>query len=64
MTAITLHGAALSGHTHRVALLLNALGTPFPPVVHLFRLALLFTVASALHYVYLASTKGGTVPAP
>ncbi len=47
-----------------VVLLLNALGTPFPPVVHLFRLALLFTVTSALHYVYLASTKGGTVPAP
>lgn len=26
MTAITLHGTALSGHTHRVALMLNALG--------------------------------------
>lgn len=26
MTAITLHGMALSGHTHRVALMLNALG--------------------------------------
>ena len=29
MTAITLHGAALSGHTHRVALLLSALGLPY-----------------------------------
>lgn len=29
MTAITLHGAALSGHTHRVALLLNALGLSY-----------------------------------
>lgn len=47
-----------------VVLLLNALGTPFPPVVYLFRLALLFTVASALHYVYLASTRGGSIPAP
>lgn len=29
MTAITLHGTALSGHTHRVALLLNALGLAY-----------------------------------
>ena len=47
-----------------VVLLLNALGTRFPPVLHLFQLALLLTVASALHYVYLASTKGVAPPAP
>jgi glutathione S-transferase len=28
-TAIVLHGTALSGHTHRVALMLNALGLPY-----------------------------------
>jgi cardiolipin synthase len=47
-----------------VVLLLNALDTSFPPVLYLFLLALFFTVASALQYVYLASTKGGTIPLP
>lgn len=41
--------------TAGVVLLVNAVGTEFPPIVHLFRLTLLLTVASALHYVYLAS---------
>jgi len=40
-----------------VVLLLNALNQAFPPVLHLFRLTLVLTVASALHYVYMASTK-------
>lgn len=38
-----------------VVLLLNALDSDYRPVVHLFRLTLLLTVASAFHYVYLAS---------
>lgn len=47
-----------------LVLLLNVLETRFPPVIHLFQLSLFLTVASALHYVYLASTKGGAPPAP
>lgn len=43
-----------------VVLLLNATGSARPEVVHLFRLTLVLTVASALHYTYLASTRGGT----
>lgn len=43
--------------TAGVVLLLNALVADFPPVVHLFRLTLLLTIASALHYVYLASAR-------
>jgi cardiolipin synthase (CMP-forming) len=39
-----------------MVLLLNALGRPFPPVRYLFVLTLVLTVASALHYVYAAST--------
>jgi cardiolipin synthase len=38
-----------------VVLLLNALHESFAPLVQLFRLTLTLTVASALHYVYLAS---------
>lgn len=41
--------------TAGVALLLNALGDCSPWARHLFGLTLSFTVASALHYVYLAS---------
>jgi cardiolipin synthase len=41
--------------TAGVVLLLNALGSDFPPVRYLFRLTLALTVASAFHYVYLAS---------
>ncbi len=43
-----------------VVLLLNAAGWTFPAAIHLFQLTLLLTVASALHYVYLASVRGGT----
>jgi cardiolipin synthase len=43
--------------TAGVVLLLNALGTDLPPIVHLYRLTLALTVASALHYVYLASAN-------
>lgn len=46
-----------------VVLLLNALQASIPAVEHLFRLTLALTVASALHYVYLASAKRGvTLP--
>ena len=46
-----------------VVLLVNALESPLPALVHLFRLTLVLTVASALHYVYLASTgRSGTPP--
>lgn len=38
-----------------VVLLLNALADEFPPVKYLFQASLALTVASALHYVYLAS---------
>lgn len=38
-----------------VVLLLNALQEDFPPVLHLCRVTLVLTVASALQYVYLAS---------
>lgn len=41
--------------TAGAVLLLNALSDDFPPVLHLFRLTLALTVASAFHYVYLAS---------
>jgi len=43
-------------------LLLNALGIEWGPIVHLFRLTLLLTVASALHYVHLASQGKGSEP--
>jgi cardiolipin synthase len=42
-----------------VVLLLNALGVEQPAVVYLFKATLLLTVASALHYVYLASAHPG-----
>jgi len=45
--------------TAGVVLLFNAMGTDHPGTVHLFRLTLLLTVASALHYVYLASVHRG-----
>lgn len=41
--------------TAGVVLLLNALGAEASWVVYIYRLTLLLTVASALHYVYLAS---------
>jgi len=43
--------------TAGVVLVLNALGEEFAPVRLLFYLTLLFTVASAVHYVYLASAR-------
>jgi cardiolipin synthase len=48
--------------TAGVVLLLNALGTELPAVAYLFRLTLVVTVASALHYVYLASAQAGQEP--
>jgi cardiolipin synthase (CMP-forming) len=50
--------------TAGVVLLLNALGEPYPPVAHLFRATLFLTVASALHYTYLASSKAPGSPVP
>jgi cardiolipin synthase len=46
--------------TAGVVLLLNALGSTLPEVIHLFRLTLVLTVASALQYVWLASVKRNT----
>ena len=46
-----------------VVLLLNALDRATPAMEYVFRLTLVLTVASALHYVYLAST-GRTGVAP
>jgi len=43
--------------TAGVVLLLNAMGMAPAWMVHLFRLTLALTVASALHYVYLASAR-------
>jgi len=48
--------------TAGVVLLVNATGSALPELVHLFRLALLLTVASALHYVYLASVRASHEP--
>ena len=49
--------------TAGAVLLLNALGVEWEPVMHLFRITLLLTVASALHYVHLASQgKGSSEP--
>jgi phosphatidylglycerophosphate synthase len=50
--------------TAGLVLLMNALGADYPAMVHLFRLTFLLTVASALHYVYLASVHraGGEAP--
>jgi cardiolipin synthase len=46
-----------------VVLLLNAVDVAWPPARYLFALALLLTVASAFHYVYVASVRGaGTEP--
>jgi len=50
--------------TAGVVLLLNALTDEFPPVLHLFRLTLALTVASAFHYVYLASAGRQPPPPP
>jgi cardiolipin synthase (CMP-forming) len=46
-----------------VVLLLGAFGWEHPAITYLFLLCLLLTVASALHYVYLASTGRGGVSA-
>jgi cardiolipin synthase len=43
--------------TAGAVLLLNALSDTFPPMLHVFRLTLALTVASAFHYVYLASAR-------
>jgi cardiolipin synthase len=43
--------------TAGAVLLLNALSDEFPPMIHVFQFTLAITVASALHYVYLASAK-------
>lgn len=48
--------------TAGVVLLLNALGSELSGLAHLFRLTLVVTVASALHYVYLASARAGQEP--
>ena len=46
-----------------VVLLLNAMDAPQPTARYLFVVTLLFTVASAFHYVYVASVRGaGTEP--
>jgi phosphatidylglycerophosphate synthase len=45
--------------TAGVVLLLNAIGGSFPQVRWLFVTTLLATVASACHYVYLASVRRG-----
>ena len=47
-----------------VVLLANALEQPHPVMGHLFRVTLVLTVASALHYVYLASTGRTGAPPP
>jgi cardiolipin synthase len=46
-----------------VVLLLNALEAPFAPVRYLFVITLVLTVASAFHYVYVASVRGPGVEA-
>jgi cardiolipin synthase len=47
-----------------VVLLMNALGTDFAEALYLYRLTFVFTVASALHYVYMASAgkQGADTP--
>ena len=45
--------------TTGVVLLLNALGTEYPPAVYLFWFTVVVTVASAFHYVYLESVGRG-----
>lgn len=50
--------------TAGLVLLSNALGVDYPASMHLFRLTFLLTVASALHYVYLASVHRGGGEAP
>ena len=49
--------------TAGTVLLLNAVPARFPPVRWLFLVTVVLTVASALHYVYLASTGRGRVAA-
>jgi cardiolipin synthase (CMP-forming) len=50
--------------TAGVVLLLNALGTPQAFVIWLFYATVTLTVASAVHYVHLASTGRGTSELP
>jgi cardiolipin synthase len=45
--------------TAGVVVLLNAIGETHTLLVHLYRFTFLVTVASALHYVYLASARKG-----
>jgi cardiolipin synthase len=49
--------------TVAVVLLVNAMRTDFPALQGLFWLTLVLTVASALHYVYVASVRRGAPPA-
>jgi cardiolipin synthase len=56
---------ALQLVTVGVVILLNVLSVPGDSMLHLFALTLVLTVASALHYVYLASTgRTGHAPEP
>lgn len=48
--------------TAGVVLLLNAMSDSFPEGIFLFQFTLLMTVASAFHYVYLASTRRASFP--
>jgi cardiolipin synthase (CMP-forming) len=50
--------------TVAVVLLLNALPAQLPAVRYVFAVTLGLTVVSALHYVYLASSRRGGTPAP
>ena len=50
--------------TAGVVLLLNALGSDHPWTLYLYWITLVLTVASALHYVYLASAHRGGGEAP
>jgi cardiolipin synthase len=50
--------------TVALVLLENALPVRLPGLRYIFILALVLTVSSALHYVYLASARKGGAPAP
>jgi cardiolipin synthase len=50
--------------TAGLVLLLNAMTDDFPPILYLYLLTLALTVASGVHYVYLASTPRGAGTQP
>jgi phosphatidylglycerophosphate synthase len=50
--------------TAGTVLLLNAMTEDFAPLAYLYRLTLLLTVASAFHYVYLASARRSAPAGP